>query len=159
MENKKQKVKRSTKLIADFEDGYALGWRFCVNEVFKDALDIKKTARVIKGKQLDVWTQGKNFSFKEGDLIHDVRSSQTWGEMLKSIQYSVQVKSASPASDGAQGTNENPGSVNFQLFEKSSDKSKMVPIKTYECSQASFIRFLQEGKLTLKEEDVLILKA
>ena len=90
---------------------------------------------------------------------HRERTSASRREISYTIQYSVQVKSASPASDGAQGTNEIPGSVNFQLFEKSSDKSKMVPIKTYECSQASFIRFLQEGKLTLKEEDVLILKA
>lgn len=39
--------KRSLELIADFKDGYAVGWHFAVRECFKDQLDIKQTERKV----------------------------------------------------------------------------------------------------------------
>ncbi|HDN9017628.1 TPA: hypothetical protein P2I01_004562, partial [Aeromonas salmonicida] len=57
-------------LIARFIDGYAAGWRFCVNEAHRPSLDIKLTAvstsNTDKPKEKiskSVWTQGHAFNF------------------------------------------------------------------------------------------------
>jgi hypothetical protein len=47
------------------------GWFMHVPRQFNDALDIRQTERVENGVKKTVWTQGGNFSFKPGDMIHD----------------------------------------------------------------------------------------
>lgn len=70
---------RSGILMVKFVDGHAPGWKMSIPEAFKDALDIKYTPRQVtigkdeKGKTITrteyLWTQGREFSFKQGDLI------------------------------------------------------------------------------------------
>lgn len=62
--------RRSAALIANFKDGYAVGWRFAVKEVFKDALDIKLTNVTYDGVEYKVWTQGTSYQFHRGDVFY-----------------------------------------------------------------------------------------
>jgi hypothetical protein len=90
---------RGYALIANFEDGFALGWKMAVPEAFKEALDIKLTPRNLDKKQEMLWTQGRLYGFREGDIIHDVKDAyKEWGKALQSLKLSVQVQSASPSS-------------------------------------------------------------
>jgi len=66
-------TKRSEILIAQFVDGFALGWAFAVPEAFREALDIRMTTKMMCKKEIRIWTQGMSFSFKEGDTIHNSR--------------------------------------------------------------------------------------
>lgn len=100
---------RSTNLIADFTDGYALGWRFAVRDVFRSALDIKWTPRIYTSDEVDengkkrkiieyLWTQGKYFNFTQGDVIYDTRIAYKlkWSDALQHIKLFVQVAESSP---------------------------------------------------------------
>ncbi|MCU7839743.1 MAG: hypothetical protein KZQ94_10255 [Candidatus Thiodiazotropha sp. (ex Troendleina suluensis)] len=83
-------------LIANFVDGFALGWKMAVPEEFKDALDIKLTPRIFAKKKEMLWTQGSLYDFHEGDTIHDITQAYNeWGEALKHLKISVQVQFAS----------------------------------------------------------------
>jgi len=87
---------RGYALIANFNRGYASGWRMAVSESYKDALDIKLTPRRFGGKTEMLWTQGRGYDFHVGDTIHDCEEAYgNWGEALAVIQLSVQVISAS----------------------------------------------------------------
>jgi hypothetical protein len=57
-EQASKREKRSLELIAEFEGGYAVSWKFAVGEYFKDALDIKLTERKEGKVSRQVWTQG-----------------------------------------------------------------------------------------------------
>lgn len=88
---------RGYALIANFEDGFAIGWKMAVSESFKDALDIKLTPRIFKKNKYNFLTQGKLYSFKEGDTIHSSKRAyeeELWENSLKHIQISVQVDSS-----------------------------------------------------------------
>lgn len=91
---------RSLVCIAKFVDGFASGWFFAVREINQDALDTKLTERVFNGPKDAVWTQGKYYNFKPGDVFYDVRDAYglAWGEALKLIRFCVQVQSATPSS-------------------------------------------------------------
>lgn len=80
-------------LIANFVDGYSSDFFFKLPTSFRDALDIKLTPRMIHGKTINIYSQGKNFSFKQGDVIHDTKEAYAleWGEALKYIKHSLQV--------------------------------------------------------------------
>lgn len=80
-------------LIANFVDGYSSDFFFKLPTSYRDALDIKLTPRMIHGKTINTYSQGKNFSFKQGDVIHDSKEAYTmdWGEALEYIKYSLQV--------------------------------------------------------------------
>lgn len=90
---------RSRVLIASFVDGYAAGWRFAVPEVFRDSLDIKLTPIKIGDKTINIYTQGKQFSFNQGAILYDTRKAYDleWGEALKHLKLSVQVAEVSPS--------------------------------------------------------------
>src|ERR1039458_931966 len=85
---------RSPVLIATLIDGYANGWRFAVPEAFRNSLDIKLTAIKIGTKTVDIYTQGKQFSFNNGAILYDNRLAYEleWGEALKRIRLSVQIE-------------------------------------------------------------------
>lgn len=88
---------RGYALIANFEEGFATGWKMAVSESFKDALDIKLTPRILNKKKCNFLTQGKLYSFKEGDTIHSstrAYDEELWEDSLKHIQISVQVESS-----------------------------------------------------------------
>lgn len=61
--------KRSSALIAIFQNGYATGWAFAVKECFREALDIKYTSIKRKKTEIKIWTQGTAFSFKRGSVF------------------------------------------------------------------------------------------
>jgi len=85
---------RSTILIANFDSGFALGWKMAVPNVFRKSLDIRFLSRVYDGVAQEVWTQGTYFDFKEGDTVYDSQkayNSINWGESLKHLKISVQV--------------------------------------------------------------------
>lgn len=85
---------RSPVLIATFMDGYVNGWRFAVPEAFRNSLDIKLTPIKIGTKTVDIYTQGKQFSFNKGATLYDNRLAYEleWGEALKRIKLSVQIE-------------------------------------------------------------------
>jgi len=85
---------RSPVLIATFIDGYANGWRFAIPEAFRNSLDIKLTPIKIGTKTVDIYTQGKQFSFNDGAILYDNRLAYEleWGEALKRIKLSVQIE-------------------------------------------------------------------
>ncbi len=64
-----RKINRSEYLIAQFIDGYAAGWAFAVKEAFRDALDIKLTAKTISKKSFQIYTQGQVLSSMRGTLF------------------------------------------------------------------------------------------
>lgn len=87
---------RGYALIANFIDGFALGWKMAVPEAFKEALDIKLTPRIFEKKKEMLWTQGRLYDFHEGDTIYDTRQAyKEWGEALKHLKLCVQVQFAS----------------------------------------------------------------
>lgn len=65
-----REARRSSALIANFKNGYAVGWRFAVKDIFKDALDIKLTNVTYDGKEYQVWTQGTSYQFHRGDVFY-----------------------------------------------------------------------------------------
>lgn len=75
-------VPRTETLIAIFENGHAVGWKFYVKEVFKEALDIRFTPITVNQHSFNTWTQGYNFSFKDGDIISSHDSSD-WKSFLQ----------------------------------------------------------------------------
>jgi hypothetical protein len=90
---------RSEVLIAQFVDGFAVGWEFAVPEAFREALDIRITSKAISKKTIQVWTQGMSFSFKEGDTLHNSRLAyDDYASFLKGNNpVTIQVQSATDA--------------------------------------------------------------
>lgn len=87
---------RTTLLIANFSGDkspygsrYAVGWKFKISSAFREALDIKYTTITVSGKVIKRWTQGIEYAFKIGDLIHSVDGN-----------LSVQVDRATPQKRG-----------------------------------------------------------
>ena len=157
-----------------FVDGYADNWHFAVSEAFRDALDIKWTTISEDKVETRFWTQGTNYSFKEGDTLYDTRLAyeKPWGEALKIIQYCLKVISAIPASvvvtkefestDPVRYTedktlkNDMPifqyqrtrmswGSVRFEVWRPSPAAQKVVLAEVKETTQEPFVYFLQTG--------------
>lgn len=96
MEIEARRDDRGYALIANFVDGFALGWKMAVSESFKEALDIKLTPRILAGKKEMLWTQGRIYDFHEGDTIYDTKQAyEEWGGSLPHLKLSVQVQFAS----------------------------------------------------------------
>jgi len=60
---------RSPILIANFSDGYTRDFHFALPEVFRTALDIQKTTRIVDGVTVKEYSHGKCFNFTTGDVI------------------------------------------------------------------------------------------
>ncbi len=117
---------RGNALIANFVNGFALGWKMAVPEAFKEALDIKFTPRTFKKKKELLWTQGRLYNFHEGDAIHDtIQAYENWDESLKHLQISIQVQFASSSGYVTYETIE----VKKEEIEISSTKGKSKPIE------------------------------
>ncbi|MGP2739014.1 hypothetical protein ACTVL4_13415 [Serratia nevei] len=83
---------RSNVLIAQFEDGYAVGWKFAVKSVFREALDIKLTTSVFDGHKYETWTQGNKYAFHRGDAFYsDKLGYSDWSEFLN-LEHAVILK-------------------------------------------------------------------
>jgi hypothetical protein len=90
-------VPRRSSLIATFENGLAVGWKFKVYEAFKDALDIKFTPITVYKQTYNSWTQGHAFAFHEGDALysHDHHTRDSFLQQNGAVV--LQVLSALPA--------------------------------------------------------------
>lgn len=96
MEIEARRDDRGYALIANFVDGFALGWKMAVPDAFKEALDIKLTPRMFAGKKEMLWTQGRVYDFHVGDTLYDTKQAyEEWGEALKHLKLSVQVQFSS----------------------------------------------------------------
>ena len=126
-----EKQKRSTKLIANFIDGFAEEWHFAVGDYFRDQLDIKYTEKVIKGIKKTVWTQGPYFCFTEGHIFYDDKNAyQVWGEALKHFSKMISVVRAVPVSVDEDG-NLLKGSVTFTLEKPNESKTGLEKLGNF----------------------------
>lgn len=146
------KEKRSTKLIADFESGFAKGWEMAVGEWFREALDIKLTDRVNNGRKKKVWTQGKAYSFDTGDVVYDSMGgySAIWSDAIKNINILLQVIDATPAEYKEEEGGKKkltPGRVRFQVLMPDHQKKGLIKHDVVSCTQAEFVNILKKGTI------------
>ena len=142
--------KRTTDLIAEFNEGYALDWAFAVPTCFRPALDIALTERVRDGARVHLWTQGDAYAFRAGDTLHYAQQpvSSDWAKALQHIQLTVQVKDAVAASD-------DEGFVRFQAYKPDLQAGQLVPSGVHECTQNEFVRLLRHGALPTPDGETL----
>ncbi len=157
------RARRSVKLIVDFKiiipgkPQYTLtkGWIFCLPSSFRDALDIKYQKRVKDKKPYWTWTQGRLFSFSEGDIIYDCPEayfpSLNWNEQLQLINQMVQVHSATPAGyDKKKGEKEYyPGTIWFKTYRPNAERTELIEAESHSCTQVDFVEFLKTGKIPI----------
>ncbi|MBF0164260.1 MAG: hypothetical protein HQM01_07160 [Magnetococcales bacterium] len=150
---------RTSKLCADFKNGYAVNFAFPVSEAFKTALDIqfteynvyvfgkdgkhifeesieKKGKRTKRKKQKKVagWTQGLEFNFKAGDIIYSSTTAYTdWANYIQDPK-EITLK----VIHGVKANGDNDGLVMFNLT-----KYNASNILTITMSQIDFVRYLQ----------------
>lgn len=145
-EKKSTNEQRSTKLIADFRNGFVEGWVMLVPEAFREALDIKMTSRMSGGTKEQMWTQGTRYNFRTNDLLYsacpDVYTKQ-WSEGITSVNFSVSILAASPASGGMNGEKRRPGFVRAEFFLPSGPR--LIPAEIIDTTQDEFVRFLKTG--------------
>ncbi|MBM3888487.1 MAG: hypothetical protein FJ388_05100 [Verrucomicrobia bacterium] len=99
----------------EFVNGYASGWRMCVPECFRNALE--------KG------------TFAVGDVFYDTAKAYElpWGDALKHIGTCMQIAQASA------------DKVTFTIYAPNKEKTKLVQVSTKSCSPADFTKCLKEG--------------
>jgi len=142
----KKGFKRSTQLLADFSNGYAEGWYFCVPKFFYDPLDIKFTYQ----KKKKLWTQGSAFNFSTGDIIwnHAHHYCEKFVSNFIKPKIGIQVQSSTPCLPQTKNRLRNSGKVNFTIFsERNYPDSKSIwrIAGQYSLSQDEFIEFLIKG--------------
>ncbi|MGA7579567.1 MAG: hypothetical protein ACLQUW_09345 [Desulfobaccales bacterium] len=141
-----KRIKRSIELLADFSNGYAEGWYFCVPIFFYDALDIKFTFQ----NKMKLWTQGSTFNFSTGDMIwnHAYPYCENFVSDVKKNRIGVQVQSSAPCLPQTKNRLRNSGKVNFTIFTKRNEDYSIFIWKragNYSLSQDEFIEFLIKG--------------
>jgi len=156
MENKQmetpptKRVERSPDLIADFFEGFAVGWHIALKESFKMELDIKLTW-INK-----IWTQGPYYCFSEGQIFYDAKEGYScWQDALKKVNLACQIISAKPnipikIENEVTGKAEFKvleGYVQFVLFRSDDRRTKLVPYVGYHLSQNDFVTFLKTGEI------------
>jgi hypothetical protein len=151
-QEKTRKFQRLTELIADFSNGYAKDWFFCIPKFFYEALDIKYTERKEKGKTLKLWTQGSTFKFDTGDIIwnHAYPYCKNFVSEIIKPKIGILVQSSEPCLPKTKDREQRySGKVNFILFtERNDPDSKFIWKKiagNYNGSQDDFVEFLIKG--------------
>ncbi|MDR0648358.1 MAG: hypothetical protein LBF92_03385 [Synergistaceae bacterium] len=151
--------KRSTKILRPHNALSTDSWYFCVPECFNDALDIRLVENKYNTVPYAIWTQGQNFAFKSGDVIHCKPQWGIWREYVQEMTYSLQVESAMSAtapekepkeSDYDKNTKRkiiktNPGYVKFKIMVPNPQKTEVVYAETRELTQAEFVKMLIAG--------------
>lgn len=151
-----RRVGRTEYLIAQFVDGYAAGWQFAVPEAFKESLDIRLTPKTLNKVVRQVWTQGQNFSFKQGDLLHNSRTAyDDFQQYLNGINpVSFTVLSSTPSGFETRNTYAIKGSpVYFQKIGKRSSKEESsssfrVLEQTYDTGEAILAEYRPNAQRT-----------
>lgn len=111
-------------------DSHTSDWAYVVSPSFNEALDIKLTDRVSDGGKGKVWTQGGNFNFKPGDVVHTADG-----------KHAVQVTESSSATQTDEYSVD--GLVRYDVYEIC--EGKYAKTSEEQCSQVSFVRKLIEG--------------
>lgn len=139
--------RRETRLIADFVNGYAVGWFMAVKECYRNQLDIKLTERK-KNKQSSLeWTQGPYFCFAEGHLFYDTpKAYNKWDQALKTIKKACKITSATPTIID-RNKNLVEGVVNFTMYKPNKKATALIAIRDYKVFQTEFVDFLKTGRL------------
>lgn len=171
-------VARTTKryeiLIAQFIDGFALGWAFPVPEAFREALDIRMTTKKMCKKDIQIWTQEASFSFKEGDAIHNSRLAyDNYASFLKGKNpITLQVQNATDAGFVTTESFRIEGyPVHFRLENKTGVKEKdassfTVSRQTYDTGVVRLIEFrptpekdrmIETVRFELKQDEFVML--
>ncbi len=156
---------RSTRLLAVFTDGFAVGWAMAVKACFRSQLDIKYTARVEKQpttaattakRQVRIWTQGPRIAFDAGHVFYDTPLAyDRWGLALQRIKRACMVLEATPneirkrkPGDGQGPASELiDGRVLIELFSPDRNRTRMISQHRCELSQNAFVEFLMTGNL------------
>lgn len=139
-------------LIAQFNDGYAKGWKMAVDEWFKEALDIRLTNRMMNGKKKKQWTQGQCYNFQKGDFLTDNKDTKglIWRDAVKKINIALQVNASSPAAffkDDDGQKKYSAGNVTFIIFKPDKSKTRLVHTDVANCSQVEFVQILKTGNI------------
>lgn len=154
------RTKRSDKLIADFSNGYAAGWKFIVRPCNWQDLDILYTPRRKNKQVFYVWTQGKCYSFTSGSVFYDTMKAykMPWGEALKHITCSLQIKESLPTGIVSQvavekgilvnRTHYEYGTIKFDLYRPDQQREHEHVIGHYSCQQDEFVKLLKSGTFT-----------
>jgi hypothetical protein len=149
-------TKRSSRLIANFIDGFADGWHMAVKDCLRPQLDIKLTERKRNKLSYEEWTQGPYFCFSEGHMIFDSREGYgRWEDGLKYVSVACQVIEAKPNTPikSVNLLTEKPeftvldGFVKFVLYKPNEERTQMVQFIGYELTQNQFVEFLRTGKI------------
>ncbi len=130
---------RSLDLIANFVDGYAVGWHFKVGDYFKDQLDIQLTLRKEGGKSVMRWTHGKLYCFDIGHVIYSG----------KDTNIVCQVQRAVPNRIDESGKIIN-GSVTFTWTRFDNKGAYVETVEQYHLTQNDFVDYLKTGELKEK---------
>ena len=146
--------RRSNKLIAEFDNGFAIGWHMAVKESFRSELDIKYLQRKKQKTTYYEWSQGPYFCFSEGQIIYDTPMAyERWDIALEHINIACQIIEAKPNTpardDQTTDTNnfiEN-GYVKFLLLKPNEDRTWLDGIMCHKLSQNDFVDFLRTGSL------------
>ena len=143
-----EKEARLTDLLRDPDGEGTPGWFMHVPKCFNDSLDIRQTTRIKDGKASIVWSQGCNFSFKDGDTVYDSPDAYgTWSEALKKLKVAIQVRSATdsgPQVVGSEGARQ-PGNVTFDILVPTADRTKVQALGCRTLTQFDFVRMLIKG--------------
>ena len=159
------KNERSRKLIADFANGYADGWKFIVRPCNYSALDIISQSVLAEGekrgknsKKEPCLTQGSLYNFQRGSIFYDNLAAYTdiWGDALKKINFCVQIDAVSESfavqtvgwADGHLVRTPEPiyGVVDFSVYSPNAERTRLEKIKSFSCRQDEFVSLLKTGE-------------
>ncbi|EGU39436.1 hypothetical protein [Vibrio scophthalmi] len=166
---------RRENLIALFHEGSALGWKFHVPDVFREALDIKLTPISIQNNTISTWTQGHAYSFQRGDSIGSV-STKDWNNFLQQDGILLQIAYSNPAGfeenkriegkftgsfyqskthKSSRQLNDSQievssyvydsGSLTIDIFKVNEAKTRVEKFDSIALSQVDFVTLLQQG--------------
>lgn len=146
-EGKEKRQIRLESCLREPEAKNSPGWFMCVPSYFNDPLDIRQTERIENGVKRTVWTQGGNFSFKPGYMIHDTEKGYlVWREALQHLRFSLCVTRAMDVSPAQNGAPRIAGYVMFDVFVRNSDRTQAVFLKNISLTQDAFVRLLITGE-------------
>ncbi len=153
---KPKPVKRTSHLIADFENGFAKGWFMAIKESFKNELDIKYLPRKKQSATYYEWSQGPYYCFSQGQTFYNSKLAYAkWEYAIQHINVACQVLDAKPnvlVRIFDESLNKNivvvkEGHVRFVVLKPNNDLTKLIEHSRHELSQNSFVNFLKTGEL------------
>jgi len=135
-------------MLRDPESLKNVSWFMYVPTHFNDALDIRKMTRFDNKQPYEVWTQGSNFSFKQGDVLYDhAEGYAEWDKAITQINQAIQVRAAMDVTPAKSGSPRFAGLVEFEILKPSSAKKQLEPTSRHSMTQDAFILYLISGRL------------